>query len=124
MSPRYVPPSPKGPKPPAYLERFLKTFDKVGPPYRLSWRDEYEFLFRQWQRDRAAERNDPMAWFDGPTPVLLVRPDREGAVLRENVEPDTAPGPVIEPELVAEPAQEEAPPAPAKRKSRFQTLEL
>lgn len=87
-------------------------------------RDEYEFLFRQWQRDRAAERNDPMAWFDGPTPVLLVRPDREGAVLRENVEPDTTPGPVIEPELVAEPAQEEAPPAPAKRKSRFQTLEL
>lgn len=114
MSPRYVPPSPKGPKPPAYLERYLKTFDKVGPPYRLSWRDEYAFLWRQWQRRRVAERNAHEAWFDKPPsvpPARIARPEPDS---HEEV-------PEPEPREVA---PVETPPAPAKRKSRFQTLEL
>lgn len=121
MSPRDVPP--KGPQHSTYLE-FLKAFGKQERPYSFSARDEYAFLWRQWQRDRVAERIDPKAWIDGPLSVPPARTTRPEPDLHEE-----APELVVEPEPVeAPPAPEPEPepgvPAPAKRKSRFQTLEL
>lgn len=83
------------------------------PPYQISGRDEYAFRWRQWHRDRVAERNASKTWLDEPMPVppaKITPPEQEPR--------EEAPDP--EEEAVAPPA----PPAPPKRKGRFQTLEL
>jgi len=93
--------------------KFFEAFGKQDLPYPPSGRDEYAFLWRQWHRGRVAERNASKTWLDEPMPVPPAR------VTPPEPEPREEP-PEPEPEAVAPPA----PPAPLKRKSRFQTLEL
>ncbi|NLB01743.1 MAG: hypothetical protein GX837_12445 [Methanomicrobiales archaeon] len=98
-----------------YFEAFeyFEAFGKQDLPYQPTGRDEYAFLWRQRHRDRVAERNASKAWFDEPQSVPPARGTPPEPEPRE--EP-----PEPEEETVAPPA----PPAPLKRKSRFQTLEL
>ena len=108
MSPRDEPPKDLASQ--RYRE-FFEAFARSGrPTYQMSGRDEYAFLWRQWHRDRVAERNASKSWFDEPMPVPPAR------VTPPEPEPREEP-PEPEPEAVA-------PPAPPKRKGRFQTLEL
>ena len=112
MSPRDEPPKDLASQ--RYRE-FFEAFARSGrPTYQMSGRDEYAFLWRQRHRDRVAERNASKAWFDelmpGP-PARVTPPEPEP---REEV-------PEPEPREVA---PVETPPAPPKRKGRFQTLEL
>lgn len=67
-------------------------------------------LWRQRHRDRVAARNASKTWLDEPMPVP------PAWVTPPEPEPREEP-PEPEPEAVA-------PPAPPKRKGRFQTLEL
>ena len=90
---------------------FFEAFGKQDFPYQPSGRDEYAFLWDQWNRNRAAERNASKAWFDEPQSVPPAR------------------GTPPEPEPREEPPEPEeetvAPPAPKKRsQSRFKNLEL
>ncbi|HQN91537.1 MAG TPA: hypothetical protein PK336_04635 [Methanoculleus sp.] len=108
MSPRDEPP--KGPQHSVYL-KYLKALGNQELPYQISGRDEYAFLWRQWHRDRVAERNASKAWFDEPMPGPPAR------------------GTPPEPEPREEPPEPEeetvAPPEPKKRsQSRFKNLEL
>ena len=108
MSPRDEPPKDLASQ--RYRE-FFEAFARSGrPTYQMSGRDEYAFLWRQWHRDRVAERNASKAWFDEPMPGPPAR------------------GAPPEPEPREEPPEPEeegvAPPPPQKRKGRFQTLEL
>lgn len=112
MSPRDEPPKDLASQ--RYRE-FFEAFARSGrPTYQMSGRDESAFLWRQRHRDRVAERNASKAWFDelmpGP-PARVTPPEPEP---REEV-------PEPEPREVA---PVETPPAPPKRKGRFQTLEL